>query len=126
MFWKTVKPMLSNESVYRQSIALVKDNKTLSEKRNVAETFNVFFLNIVNEMNIPLGRELLTEADHIEDPVLKIIERFKNHPSVVIIFEIQKENSAFSFKHLFVDEITKEIKSLDGKKASQDTSPALF
>ena len=78
--------MLSNESVYRQSITLVKDNKTLSEKLNVAETFNVFFLNILNEMNIPLGRELLTEADHIEDPVLKIIERFKNHPSVVIIF----------------------------------------
>ena len=86
MFWKTVKPMLSNESVYRQSITLVKDNKTLPEKLNVAETFNVFFLNILNEMNIPLGRELLTEADHIEDPVLKIIERFKNHPSVVIIF----------------------------------------
>lgn len=86
MFWKTVKPMLSNESVYRQSITLVKDNKTLSEKLNVAETFNVFFLNILNEMNIPLGRELLTEADHIEDPVLKIIERFKNDPSVVIIF----------------------------------------
>lgn len=86
MFWKTVKPMLSNESVYRQSITLVKDNKTLSEKLNVAETFIVFFLNILSEMNIPLGRELLTEADHIEDPVLKIIERFKNDPSVVIIF----------------------------------------
>ena len=76
-------------------------------------------------MNIPLGRELLTEADHIEDPVLKIIERFKNHPSVVIIFEIHKENNAFSFKHVFVDEITREIKSLDGKKPSQDTNISL-
>ena len=29
-------------------------------------------------MNTSLGQEHLTEADHIEDPVLRITERFKN------------------------------------------------
>ena len=29
-------------------------------------------------MNISLGQELLIEADHIEDSVLRIIERFKS------------------------------------------------
>ena len=67
-------------------------------------------------MNISLGQELLTEEDHIKDPVLRIIERFKKHPSVVAIFENHKD-SAFSF----FDEIIKEIKRLDVKKACQDT-----
>ena len=50
-------------------------------------------------MNISLGQELLTEEDHIKDPVLRIIERFKKHPSVVAIFENHKDN-AFSFRHV--------------------------
>ena len=57
--------------------------------------------------------------DHIEDPILRIIERFKKRPSVVAIFENHKD-SAFSFRHVFLDETTKEIKRLDVKKACQN------
>ena len=70
-------------------------------------------------MNISLGQELLTEADYIKDPVLRIIERFKKHPSVVAIFE-SHTGTAFSFKHVSLDEITNETKRLDMKKACQD------
>ena len=95
-----------------ESTTLVKHNKILSQNLEVAETFNAFFSNIVKEMNISLGQELLTEADHIEDAVLRIIERFKKHPSVVAIFENHKD-SAFSFRHVSLDETTKEIKRLE-------------
>ena len=91
--------MFSNKSVNRESVTLVKCDKTLSENLEVAELFNAFFSNIVKEMNISLGQELLTEEDHIKDPVLRIIERFKKHPSVVTIFENHKDN-AFSFRHV--------------------------
>ena len=91
--------MFSNKSVNRESVTLVKCDKTLSENLEAAELFNAFFSNIVKEMNISLGQELLTEEDHIKDPVLRIIERFKKHPSVVAIFENHKDN-AFSFRHV--------------------------
>ena len=91
--------MFSNKSVNRESVTLVKCDKTLSENLEVAELFNAFFSNIVKEMNISLGQELLTEEDHIKDPVLRIIERFKKHPSVVAIFVNHKDN-AFSFRHV--------------------------
>ena len=120
MFWKTVKPMFSNKSVNRESINLVKGDKISSENLEGAETFNAFCSNILKEMNVPLGQKLLTEADHIKDPVLRIIERFKKHPRVVAIFENHKA-SAFSFRHVSLDEITKEIKRLEVKKACQDT-----
>ena len=44
MFWKTVKLMFSNKSVNRENITLAKDDKILSKNLEVAETFNVFFL----------------------------------------------------------------------------------
>ena len=112
-----LKPMFSNKRVNRESITLVKDDNIF------AEIFNVFFWNIVKEMNISLGQEHLTETDHIEDPVLRSIERFKKHPSVVAIFENHKDN-VFSFRHVSLDEITKEIKRLDVKKACQNTDIA--
>ena len=118
MFWKTVKPMFSNKNVNRESITLVKGDKIWSENLEIAETFNAFFSNIVKEMNISLGQELLTEADHIEDAVLRIIERFKKHPSVVAIFENHKD-SAFSFRHVSLDEITKEIKKIKCEEVSK-------
>ena len=95
-------------------------DKIYSENLEVAETFNAFFSNIVKKISISLGQELPTEEDHIEDPVLRIIERFKKHASVVAIFENHKD-STFSFRHVSLDEITKEIKRLDAKKACQDT-----
>ena len=70
-------------------------------------------------MNIFLDQELLTEVGHIEDPVLRILERFKKQTSVVIILENHKEY-AFSFMHVSLDEITKEITTLDVKNNCQD------
>ena len=80
----------------------------MPENLEVAETFNAFFSNIIKALNISLGQKLLTEADHLDDPVLRILERFKKHPRVVAIFENHKD-SAFSFKHAALDKIRKEI-----------------
>ena len=99
MFWKTVKPMISNKCVNRDSITLVKDGNFFLENLEITETFNVTFLNLVKEMDISLGQKLLTEADDIKYPVLRIIDRFKKHPSVVVIFENNKDD-AFIFKHV--------------------------
>ena len=120
MFWKTVKPIFSNKSVKRESVTLVKGDKILSKNLEVAQGFNVFFSNKVKEMNILLGQELRTETNHIEDPILRITETYKKHPSVVAIFENHRD-SAFSFRYVSLDEIIKEIKRLDVKKACQDT-----
>ena len=112
MFWKTVKPIFSNKSVKRESVTLLKGDKILSKNLEVAQTFNAFFSNIVKEMNISLGQELRAEANHIEVPILRIIERYKKHPSVVAIFKNHRDSS-FSFRHVSLDEIIKEIKRLD-------------
>ena len=94
--------MFSKKNVNRESITLAKDDKILSENLEVAETFNAFFSNMVKEMNISLGQELLNEVDYIEDPVLRIIGRFKKYSSAVAIFQNHKDRD-FSDRHESLD-----------------------
>ena len=60
------------------------------------------------------------EIDHTEDPILRIIELYKNHPSIVAI---NKNNMAkqFSFKYIPKSDVEREILNLDVSKASQDS-----
>ena len=60
------------------------------------------------------------EIDHIDDPILRIIEQYKNHPSVVAINE-KNLNKQFSFEYIPKSDIKKEILNLDVSKASQDS-----
>ena len=43
MFWKTVKPFLSDKIVSKEQITLVENKEIISEDRDVAQTLNSFF-----------------------------------------------------------------------------------
>lgn len=120
MFWKTIKPMFSKKCVTKENITLMKDNEIISDNEPVAELFNKFFANIVKELNLAIDENLLHNVDHIWDPVLKAIEKYKNHPSVKAIAQKYDQNT-FKFKNISLDEIKREIRNLDINKACQDT-----
>ena len=60
-------------------------------------------------------------SDNINDPVLKAIAKYKNHPSIKAIEKIPKPDNLFNFSNVDKEEVFKEIISLDALKASQDT-----
>ena len=103
-----------------KKITLVEDNSILENNDKIAETFNNFFISAASNLNIPSFVDTLVEIDHIEDPILRIIKQYKNHPSVVAINE-KKLNKQFSFKYIPKSDIKKEILNLDVSKASQDS-----
>ena len=120
MFGKTIEPIFSKKFTMKEKITLVKNNEIISDCQPVAELFNNLFTNIVKELNLVIDNEFLVNADHIGDPVQKAIEKYKNHPSVKAISEKCDKNT-FSFRYVSLDEIKKEIKNLNTKKACQDT-----
>ena len=103
-------------------ITLVEDNSILKNNDKIAETFNNFFTSAVSNLNIPPfvdpSVELLFEQN--EDPILCIIEQYKNYPSVVAINE-KNLNKQFSFECIPKLDIKKEILNLDVSKATQDS-----
>ena len=54
----------------------------------------------------------------MKDSVARAIEKFKTHPSVLIIKDKIFQGNKFSFTEVFQSEIEKEIKNLNVKKAT--------
>ena len=119
-FWKYVKPLFTEKNARSNKITLVEDNSILENNDKIAETFNNFLTSAVSNLNILLFVDPSVEIDNIEDPILRIIEQYKNHPSLVAINE-KNLNKQFAFEYIPKQEIKKEILNIDVSKASQDS-----
>ena len=119
-FWKHVKPLLSEKNARCNKITLIEDNSILGNNDKIAETFNNFFTSAVSNLNILPFVDPSVEIDHIEDPVLRIIEQYRNHPSVVAINE-NNLTKQFSFKYIPKSDVEREILNLDVSQASEDS-----
>ena len=121
VFWKIVKPKLSDKIKIRSKITLVKDDKTLSQEDEIATTFNEYFINIPI-LNMPNNQSFSTQTRSLEENTISgIIERYKDHPSINFI---KCKNSCFAstfpFTPVSIEEVKRAIQSLDRKKAAQE------
>ena len=118
-----MKPFLSDEIVSKEQILLVENDEIISEDSKIAESLNSFFSNIVKNPGYRPHNDSLFE--NVSDPILKVILKYRNHPSILTIGEVCKNKSnkqpLFSFSQATRDEILKEILSSDTPKTCQDT-----
>ena len=122
-FWGTVKPLFSNKVRSNDYITLNKNDLLIRNEYKIANIFNTFFVNIVPNLGIEIDQQYLSNVSNISDPVEKAIKKYQKHPSISIINKMVSsvENEAsFSFTCVTVDDISKEIKRLDIKKATQE------
>ena len=117
-FWKTVKPFLSDKSKTSDKIHFNENGELLNSESETAEVLNNFFSNIVKDLKITEYENLDRSFENVEDPVLRAILNYKNHPSITVIKEKAK-NSVFSFYEVVQDKIEKEINRLNKVKASR-------
>ena len=89
--------------------------------RRLPVTFNNFFSNIVNKLGIEHVPDDESNLSNIDDPILKAIAKYENHPSILRIKNyMKKKDLNFSFEFVDKPKISKEINKLDGKKACQE------
>ena len=79
-FWKTVKPLLTDKVKNKSKITLIekkyKDNSTeyseeiISDDKEVAEVFNIFFINIIPDLKIPASQNWNNGFQNKNDPLL--------------------------------------------------------
>ena len=85
-FWKQVKPFFSDKTPSISKIILVEGDEIISDSTKCAELMNHFFSDVATNLNI--DRTLHTEnIPDINDPVIRAIEKYKCHPSIIKIFE---------------------------------------
>ena len=122
-FWKTIKPFFTDKGVNHDNITLVENEETVSDNKEISETLNNFFSEVVTNLNLPQYHNPTVNVDDIEDPVARTIEKSsKNHPSIRLIKEnYRNTNNTFHFENVSVKGIEKELKNLLSSKAAQNT-----
>lgn len=127
-FWQKVKPLFSEKSMIKQSIRLNIDGKIVSEKKQVAEILNNYFMDAVENLEIERYLPNIIINDDGLDDIDKMVRKYQDHPSIVKIKENVKVDKPFEFQDVDDDVIFKKILSLNSGKASMkdDIPPKFF
>ena len=120
-FWKTVKPFLSYKKPSDEKITLTEKDKIIKTDTKTANVLNTVFSTIISNLNIPEYPVSDPISNDINDPVLKSILKYKDHPSIKGIEKISKLNNLLKFSNVEKREVLNEIVNLDASKSCQDT-----
>ena len=115
-FWKTIKPLFSDKHFSNNKITLLEGEEIISNDNKIAEIFNAYFANIVENLDI----EGFKTYDYSYNPELNyisnIIDKFKNHPSILKIRQVVKCDKPFRFLSVDDSVIYDKIDLLDKRK----------
>ena len=85
LFWRVIKPSLSDESSVKEQINFVEKREILKTDLETAEVLNTFFGNIVKNLEINQFSNFDPLINNVKDPTLKAILKHKDHPSILAI-----------------------------------------
>ena len=77
LFWKTVKPCFSDKSTKDEKITLLENDDIISDDKAIADTFNLFFGNIVENLNIKPIDGISTNNNGDNDLVIKCYSKIQ-------------------------------------------------
>ena len=90
-FWKIVQPLFSEKADTNENTTLADKNNITSEI-DITENLNAFFSNTAKELNIKVKEDLLCHVSNINDSIERVIQKYKNHPSIQMIMETFDSN----------------------------------
>ena len=97
---------------------MIEKDVIISDDKEVSETFNKYFVDIVKNLDIePL---ILDNEDeiHSNDPLDYIVKKYSKHDSILKIKEYVTIEEKFSFSTTTTQEFQNQIDTLDPKKAT--------
>ena len=116
LFWKTMKPLLSDKCSQASKISLVQKGNVISDDQELARTFNSFFETAVDSLGIKENVSDLDISINSEDPVDIAIMKYREHSSIIKITENVSFESRFRFKIVNDNDIQREVLKLNSKK----------
>ena len=73
--WKIIKPYFTDESINHDNITLVENEETVSDNKEISETLNNFFSEVVTNLNLPQYNDPTVNVEDIEDQVARAVEK---------------------------------------------------
>ena len=106
-FWKAAKPFFTDKGINNyllkkvRPILIIKIYQHGHDIRKIKYIFAV----AVKNVNLPQYEHPSVNTDHIEDSIIKSVEKFKNHQSIKLIKGSFLNNSTFSFDEIPTSDI---------------------
>ena len=118
-FWKNV-PFFSEKRKISNKITFV-DNKenTIFEDHLVSEKLNNFFENETRGLEINENSYIIDTDSYEINSIEKAINKYRNHPSVLLIKSRLKNIPSLSFNKVGLSEIERELNLISPRKATK-------
>ena len=71
-----------------ETITLIDNGAVVLTEHDTVHALNTFFSNIVTNLKIPEYADYDSIANNLSHPILKIIVRYRDHPSILNIGEV--------------------------------------
>ena len=97
---------------------MVENDSIASDDNKVANIFNEYFNNLLEDLNLNVPENLVNHYCKGEGPVSLTILKYQNHPSITSIKKNQSLNK-FPFENVSVSDIKKKLQNLDTSKTTQ-------
>ena len=92
----------------REELEQIVSEKVISEDQEVVEVFNKFLIDIAPNLKIFPNHNYDTDFIVTNDQVKNALNKFRNHPSIVMIKSKRKIDQCFSFGPVTYDDILKK------------------
>ena len=117
-FLKTVKPVFIDKVQVSQSIKLIEKSEMVTDDLKTAKIFNDYLVNITQDVEITDTGAKLSSTTGIEDPIDKVVEKYKSHPSIKKIKECFTCSESFHFRQVTAEEVFCLLRKLNPMKSS--------
>ena len=112
-FWDIVGPFMANKSKSQRNIILREDDSIISDQSELCELFSVFFATSASEIGQP---DVIDMSE--KDFLYNIVDRHKDHKSILAIKNNHKDLSIFDFKPVDATYVEKILDKLKINKAT--------
>ena len=109
LFWKVIKPSLSDKSCVKEQNNLVEKVKILKTDLEIAEVLNTFFGNLVKNLETNQYSNFDPMVSYVKDPNLVAILKYEDDPSILAIQSNCKNCIKFAFEVIDLASIKKLI-----------------
>ena len=107
-----MKPFFSNKGDLGPNIKLVEKNELIQNDQEIANELNTFFKDTVSNLNINENPYIINQvSDDSLDPVEKCINKYKFHPSILLIKNRIKIQNLFSFHAIDRNDMSELLKT---------------
>ena len=108
-FLKNRQTLFVKKKKNKRKLLIPENDFLLTNRDKVAKKLNIFFANVVKNLNILNYEDFDSLEEKIDDPTTKAIAKWKNYPNILTIASEYKNSANVFFSFVFKENVLTEI-----------------